>query len=168
MTFAIETQEQKEWCWAAVAATVGQYFFPQSPVRQCQIASEVVPGVNGTCCDSTHVSQCDQPAALESALNALTNIVQQKLNKTSSDAALSFSEVQSRIDSGLPVCVHISWEDGNGHFVMISGYAISSTSGNWVDVSDPALGTSFTPYDEFTNSYLGIGRWDASYLVGPA
>ncbi len=166
-SFQIETQEKLHWCWAAVAATVAHYFFPDKPpVSQCQIAQTVVSPVGTSCCaDTTGV--CDVSEDLMDALKAVNDLVGTPLKNLPKNTFLAFDNVKQQIDSKCPVCARIQWSDGSGgHFVMVSGYSVDQSGLQWVDIADPYYDDSTVPYDQFVSDYLGKGTWSETYLVG--
>jgi hypothetical protein len=75
--FQIQSQRKLNWCWAAVAATLAGYFFPEEEqkVSQCDIAGEVL-GID--CCNRAN-ADCDQPAPLEDALDAVNTLLKTSL-----------------------------------------------------------------------------------------
>ncbi|MFL6464693.1 MAG: C39 family peptidase [Bryobacteraceae bacterium] len=169
-SFQIETQEQRNWCWAAVAATVANYFFPGQAIEQCAVATGVqyaqgVPNTN--CCPNGSTSVCDIPEALEDALNTVNNLLGKSLTHHASDTYLDFKIIRQKIDAGLPICARIRWygEGERGHFVMIIGYSESPSAGQWVDIADPRYEDSTIPYEQFRSAYWGAGWWDDTYLV---
>ncbi|HEX4166623.1 MAG TPA: papain-like cysteine protease family protein [Bryobacteraceae bacterium] len=164
--FTIETQKELNWCWAAVATTVGLYYESTKQLQQCQVAQTVTGIAN--CCSGE--AACDQFGALDVALTAVNSILPATLNnQIRPGKVLKFAAVQAEIDAGRPVGVRIQWygEDPNaGHFVIISGYAIEASGEKWVDVSDPYYEDSTVPYDQFVSAYLEAGSWSDTYLIG--
>ena len=153
--FEIATQEQHNWCWAAVGMSIDRYFSPDSTMKQCEVAERVV----GTgCCGNPE--NCNRAAGLEQALKAV-----KRLKAVLVGGILTFGEVRERIDTGLPVCARIGWpEEGRGHFVVIFGYSTSS-QGEWVHIADPFFLDSTIPYEQFVSSYLDAGAWTDTFLV---
>ncbi len=163
--FEIETQQKLNWCWAAVAATVASYFDPSKPIEQCAIA-KLALGLD--CCKDSK-DKCDQPAALETALDAVNTATGQALNNSPIPKSQTFGIIRKQIDSGRPLCARIQWfAESGAHFVMLSGYSISQSGEFWVDVSDPYYEDSTIPYEQFVNAYLDAGEWSDTYLVGQA
>ena len=157
-SFQIQTQLEKNWCWAAVAATVSSYFFPTKAMQQCQIATSVT-GIPD-CCNGS--GACDQFETLTISLGA----VQPKLTVVTTPSKIPFGNVQQQIDSGLPVCVFIQWfGEITGHFVIVSGYSIDESGTQWVDVSDPYFEDSNVPYEQLVSNYLEAGSWNETYVV---
>jgi hypothetical protein len=164
--FKIETQEKLNWCWAAVAATVSHYFFPDQPLQQVDIAKSVLHLAAGIDCNAPG-SACDQPAPLEQAFGAVEVLAGRSLGmRPPSSGTLLFHKVQAQIDAGKPVCVRVQWfDETRGHFVMISGYSISDSGEEWVDVADPYYEDSTIPYEQFVHAYLDAGAWTNTYLL---
>jgi hypothetical protein len=166
-SFQIEPQEKLNWCWAAVAATVSQYFFPEVALSQCGIAKHVLNTTSNCCGDLP--SECNRPASLESALTAVNTLLNKNLDNRTLPRFLKFEEIREQIDSGRPVCARIQWiGEQRAHFVMICGYSVSRSGTQWVDVADPYWGNSVVPYTQFVSSYLNAGVWSDSYLVNQA
>ncbi len=119
------------------------------------------------CCNGA-IAGCDQPSALETALGAVNTLVGKALNNQALPGqTLPFAAVRQQIDSSVPVCVRIQWfGEQNGHFVMLSGYSVSQSGEEWVDVADPYYEDSTVPYDQFVAAYLEAGQWSDTYLVG--
>jgi Papain-like cysteine protease AvrRpt2 len=164
INFEIETQQELNWCWAAVAAAVGRYYYPDKGLQQCQVAGKVTGIAN--CCP--HNEACDQFGALDDALTAANAEMGTNLsNRAQLGKILKFAAVQAEIDGGRPVGVRIQWygEDA-GHFVIISGYAIEASGEKWLDISDPYYEDSTVPYDQFVSAYLEAGKWSDTYLIG--
>ncbi|MCU1294939.1 MAG: hypothetical protein JWP08_3789 [Bryobacterales bacterium] len=162
--FQIEPQKKLNWCWAAVAATVSNYFFPGLALDQCGIAKNVLRS-NADCCGAAAV-QCDRTAPLEDALAAVNTMLNKNLNCQVLGRFLKFGEIRTQIDAGRPVCARIQWiGEQRAHFVMISGYSVSHSGEQWVDVADPYWGNSILPYPQFVSSYRHAGEWSDSYLL---
>jgi hypothetical protein len=156
--FQMFEQTEVEWCWAAVGASVKDYFTPKPPVQQGDVANTVF----GTdVCTGPHVPpQFNVPKPLQEVLQDLNNLQAVK------NVPLSFTEIQSQIAASLPVCVRIGWfGEFSGHFVVVYGWGISASGEPWVEVADPFFGNSLLPYDEFRNNYQQAGEWTDTFLV---
>jgi hypothetical protein len=76
--FTMETQEQDEWCWAAVAVSVNNMLQNETgPWSQASLATKVLKEEgtihNSVNCVSTP-GKCDFPAALNDALTMTGNL----------------------------------------------------------------------------------------------
>jgi hypothetical protein len=176
LTFRIQHQEQTEWCWAAVAASVQQYFEPDSEpaleLRQCKIANMVVqtdavlnPITDPKCCKDPQ--PCNQPASLETALKKIHKWRNTLVADSSTGATgtLTFAQVQREIDRGRPVCAGITWKSGGGHFVVVRGYRALASGAHQLYIADPDNPSNLVDYDEFTMAYFGEGTWTSTDLV---
>jgi hypothetical protein len=152
LSFVVQVQEQKYWCWAAVAASVAAYY-QQPGWTQCG----VVNATRGfaTCCQSGDSDLCDQPWYLEQALTKVGTLAQPPTG-----GYLPWSELTSELDAGRPVGVFIRWPSG-GHFVAIGGYSASGV----LNIQDPWYGASTVPYNTFLTAYQNSGSWTDSYLT---
>jgi hypothetical protein len=74
--------------------------------------------------------------------------------------------LQAEIDSGNPVCCHIAWTGGGGHFVVLSGYDWQTDD---LIVNNPSNGPKpeLVPYNIFKAAYRGTGIWDHTYHTKP-
>jgi Papain-like cysteine protease AvrRpt2 len=154
------SQEKLNWCWAAVASTIAGYYFPTMPINQDAVAREVL----GPPCSATG-SGCDVQADLGEVFDKLNAGHGNPMRKNVLARALTFQEVRDFIDAGVPICVRIEWLGGGGHFVIVTGYSVSDTGVNWVDVSDPFYGDSLLPFDFFSAQYRFVGHWTDSYMM---
>ncbi len=154
--FQMEKQDESEWCWAAVSASVDQYFQPDSSLTQCEIVGKVLD-VLDSC---KHKAKYDQQASLQEALSVV-----HRLRKVT--GRLTFEEVQAEIDAGRPVGVMIVWNDANGaaHFVAISGYQMLNSGIRTIDVADPFYPASTDDFDLFPATYHGGGAWTFTFLT---
>jgi hypothetical protein len=153
--FPIQPQEQSEWCWAAVAQSLDQYFNPNLKRTQCQIATLLFSPTK--CCDDAE--KCNLPKKLIDVLRKINRF------RSTSPRALLFEEVTPELDGGRPVCARIKWNDGGAHFVVITGYEVLQSGARHLEVADPFYPSAILDYDEFANNYHGDGVWTDTYLV---
>ncbi|WP_371128880.1 papain-like cysteine protease family protein [Nitrosospira sp. Nsp1] len=148
----MQKQQRDKWCWAATTSSVSIYFDASSQWSQCAIAMTCL---GESCCITP--APCDIPYVLDVPLSQ-TNNLQGSAIAAPDDRA----DLQAQIDNGAPVCCHIAWAGGGGHFVTVSGYDWSTDD---VIVDDPLYGPdpARVPYNTFVNSYRGSGTWDWSY-----
>lgn len=154
LPFVMQLQELSNWCWAAVTSSVSQYFDPNSGWTQCAVASECL---TEPCCFST--GACNQPWTLDHPLTVTSN-----LNGAVFVGAAPKVVIASEINAGRPVCCHIDWGDGRGHFVALTGY---NSGVDDVEVQDPLVGAALLPYKTFVSNYQEIGTWGFSYFTKP-
>ncbi len=154
LTFSMQVQQQPNWCWAANTSSVSTFFMPSSTWTQCSVADQCL---GGGCCAAP--SSCNDIYTLDVPLSQTGN-----LNAPAFAGVDARANIQAQIDSGNPVCCHISWAGGGGHFVALSGYDWTTDD---VIVNDPdsayGPGPVPVPYDTFLSSYRGSGTWDYTY-----
>jgi len=162
INFAMQQQQQTEWCWAAVSSSVsGFYGAPAGPSGGPWQQCEVVNYEQGqtTCCQNGSTAQCNVPWYLEKGLNTVGHLA-----GPPTPSAEAFLYVQTEINGGRPVGVRIGWSGGGGHFVVLRGY--DDTNGSQLlDVEDPWYGSSIVDYTAFSTSYQGSGTWTDTYPI---
>jgi Papain-like cysteine protease AvrRpt2 len=142
MAFPIEQQLESYWCWDAVTVSVEHYFNASSQLTQQEFAVQAL---------GVPLAQADQPYYLQEALSDLD-----LLSEYLQGSYLTFEEIQQQLATGLPIGVHIAWNEGGSHYVLITGYGTSPGGNPQVYVSDPMLGDSNVvawDYDSFVLAY---------------
>jgi Papain-like cysteine protease AvrRpt2 len=162
LSFIMQSQQQTEWCWAAVSASVAGFFNSLGPAgtpwKQCEVANKVRNDT--TCCQNGASSNCNHDDLLDSALTVVGHLV----GPVAANPLL-FPGVENEINLNRPVALRIGWYSGGGHFVAIDGY--DDTGGvQIVDVEDPWYGPSTYDYTQFCTGYQsGAGQWTHTYPV---
>jgi hypothetical protein len=159
LPFQVETQEESNWCWAAISSAVDRYYNPYSFLTQCEVAAEM-PGLQQNACIDPE--QNNAPEALQTALDVIG------MGNTPKTLGIDFKTLQSEIDAGRPVCARIEWTGGGAHFVVLCGYQEWTRGVNTlatVDVADPFYPDSTRRFDDFPTSYHGGGVWSHTYLT---
>jgi hypothetical protein len=144
--FEMEPQCHLNWCWAAVAQAVADYYEPNKDWTQKAVAKLMMP-------EYTYEAECYYLGDVKNESKLPYNT--QQLLKAALRKVECFHHshnppykpapllaVQQWIDGDSndpkrrrPVCVRIEWrESGGGHFVVIDGYSRGTTS---LHVSDP-------------------------------
>jgi len=160
MPFPMEHQEEADWCWNAVSVSIEHYFDPQSNLNQPEFAVKAL---------GVPLAKANQPFFLSKALTDTGKL------KANPDGFLSFADIQAELNADLPVCVHIAWNEGGGHFVVITGYQFSAAGDPQLLVSDPILKDSNVvvwDYESFVLAYSpsyadAEGQWVDTCLVKP-
>src|SRR5260370_26671301 len=96
MSFSVQRQLQSNWCWAAVAASIADYYDPNTTETQCTIANRCLKRTDcsttvGRCAPN---SACNQPHWLSNDDGAVWIL---GLQKSSYARQLSFDEVAAEI-----------------------------------------------------------------------
>jgi len=161
MSFTVQPQEKDLWCWAAVAATVSDYFSPGGRTTQCRVAGRTLRLSN--CCNPGN--DCDRTAFLQRALAEVGPAPDGHLRATA-EGPIGFDLIEDEINAKRPVGVRIGWFNGGGHFVLICGYSVSPLGTPYVVVEDPWYAPmNPIPFVDFRDNYLGAGRWTGSFLL---
>ncbi|MCU0120562.1 hypothetical protein N8H74_20060 [Pseudomonas sp. B2M1-30] len=148
LNFSMQRQTQSNWCWAAVSASVGNYFGTGS-WTQCGVASSAL---DRNCCNQP--GPCNVYGYLDQALRITRSY------NGMGQGSLSMSAIQNQINMGRPVCLRCAWYGGGAHFLAIYG-----TNGNYVLVADSIYGYSTRALNSFPGSYNGGGTWTTTYFT---
>lgn len=157
LDFGMQQQQQDNWCWAAVAASVSMYWRSTRVWGQCDIVNAELPQT--VCCSQGDSLVCNVPAKLSDALSVV-----QHLN-TFMIGSISYDNVCAELDSNRPLCLRIV-TGGLGHFVAITGYVDGDADQRLV-IDDPGHGRGRVevPYETVLQEYYGSGVWTHTYFV---
>lgn len=160
--FAIEPQEQQNWCWAAVGVSIARFYDPSLAETQCKLANRSL-GRNDCCADgASDPGKCDRPWYLQNVLQLNDNL------ESVSAGRLSFGAVQTEIGNGSPLGSRIGWSGGGGHFAVITGWRLGESGVEYIDIADPIFLNSQIAYAEYASSYQSGGDWTHSYRTQPS
>ena len=122
------TQEQSQWCWAAVSQVVLDFY--GHTASQCSIAEYTRQtatwhdfGKKDCCVDPTQ--GCNYWNYLNTMKGAVIPILQHfgKVSAKLSAKSMTRSQVRRQIDTfGRPFVARWGWTSGSGHFVVVHGY----------------------------------------------
>ena len=154
LDFAMQHQQQTNWCWAAVATSVALFYDPASTWTQCGVANGELS--RNDCCGAGANGPCNVYGFLDSSLTRVGHLD----HMTGSSS--TFAQVQTEINGGRPLCARTAWAGGGAHFLAIIGYRIRN---NMLAVDDPWYGKSDVTYATFNSSYQGSGSWTHSYFT---
>ncbi|MBV8989166.1 MAG: hypothetical protein JO372_11475 [Solirubrobacterales bacterium] len=155
VAFTMQTQQQSEWCWSAVATSVSLFYSSASAWTQCSLANAQLGQT--TCCQNGSTAQCNQPWYLDRALSETGNLAQYQ------SGTVALEVIDQQIKARHPIGARIGWQGAGGHFVTITGWL--NLLAPDVEIHDPFYGTSQITLSEFTNDYQGNGTWTDSYLT---
>lgn len=161
LSLAMQHQAEMSWCWAAVAASVAQFYEPSGTVSQCGLADGELHRTD--CCTTGAGGPCDVYGDLASSLYRVGHLKKWDIAKPS-----GFPSVVAEVDASRPLCARIAWHSGGAHFVALVGYLPAEESGAGaplVAVEDPWFGSSDVPYDLLREGY-NDGTWTDSYFTG--
>lgn len=164
LAFVMQTQQQSEWCWAAVSASNSDFFGgPPGPSggmwKQCEVAQCALTG-HPACCDQPMPTTCNEDWYLEQGLDCVSHKAGDPTPGPS-----PYAYIQSEINNNHPVGVRIGWYGDGGHFVCVTGYDDSSGT-QFLEVDDPYYGHSTYEYNAFCTAYQsGTGGWTHTYPI---
>jgi hypothetical protein len=151
----VPIQEQDNWCWCAITQGFANYFDRTFALKQCETAAEVLSIPDA--CDRSSESDVNTLYRLDLALSKFDLFA-------GLTGVLTFAQIKSQIDAGLPVGVHVLFEEsGVSHFTAIRGYKSDPTP--MLVIDDPFYDESEWSYQEFLTRYKGSGVWHHSYLT---
>jgi hypothetical protein len=174
--FELETQQEAQWCWAAVAVSVNNFLDQPGTWTQTALASQVL---NLVCSAVPNPEDpCDQAFTLHGPLAATGNLFNPGGAKF--DQFVQFADLQAYWAAvPYPICVRIAWDDGSdrAHFIALAGTTALVEGQQLVTVFDPSP-TGFGPaqwdYDVLQSHYQGPpmttgpkGHWTDTYFVQP-
>lgn len=153
LAFIIQPQQQSEWCWAAVAASIANFYEGNKKVKQCDIVNKML--ILDDCCDDGSSASCNQQFHLEPTLRRIRHL------QRSQPGQPDFTQVVAEMTAGRPLAVRIVWSEGGGHAVVVYGV----TDDRKVQIADPANPNDdiLVPFDGFV--YKDIGTWDGSLFT---
>lgn len=136
-----ESQEQRQWCWAAAAVIVARCFGEEW--EQCEVVNEVL-GVTTSCEDG---SSFDVTMELEKALAVVGHY------DTSAEGSIGIEQVRYSINvEKKPICAAVSLDDGMNHFVVIYG-----CSGDKLMIGNPGDDDAIVSINDFAYN------WEETY-----
>ncbi|QXI13480.1 papain-like cysteine protease family protein [Pseudomonas zeae] len=148
LNFNMQKQTQTNWCWAAVSASVGNYYGTGN-WTQCGVASTQL---DRNCCNQP--GPCNVYGYLDSALQTTRSY------NGMNQGSLQMSAIQNQINMGRPVGLRCAWYGGGAHFLTIYG-----TNGDYVLVADSIYGYSTRALNAFPRAYNGGGNWTHTYFT---
>jgi hypothetical protein len=170
--FVMQTQEATNWCWAAVAVSVNDFFNPPNalagpPWTQSTLANKLLGITSSPGCDQTPVpTPCNKPEALDVALTITQNLMP---DGARFNQHLTFDSIQKWVAAQLPLGARITWFGGGAHFIALDGCKLMSSGQRMVHVQDPSFSSTSPPglwdYDALVESYLEEGYWSDTYLM---
>jgi len=143
------------WCWAAVAASVGRFLKTGTGEwRQCEIASHCL---QEHCCEDGSARDCDVYGYLDTALRYTKS-----LKEPPDEDYARADQIKESIDQGRPICVRIEWFDHGAHFVVITGYRLEAGRMQ-ISIDNPATGRVQIALEDFPAAYGDGGSWTDTY-----
>jgi hypothetical protein len=153
--FVLQRKERSNWCWAAIAVSLGDYY-GMGRFTQCGVAAAVLG--TSTEADSDAIDLSNRTASLEDALLCVGCHV------SWSPGRPALHDIAADIVHGRPVCVCLQWRSGDAHYVVLTG----CTDHGELTVEDPLHGSSLQQFGDFPNTYRCAGTvWRGVYWTRP-
>lgn len=156
----LNPQQTDEWCWAASGEMCMNFIQPSVNVTQCDEANKEFGRTD--CCNNPVPDACvnggwPQPDQYNFSF------------QTTSDAALSWTDLQSQIYCvKKPFAFSWHWPGGGGHMMVVIGY-ITLSGTNYVTVNDPwppNQGNEWVnTYDWYVSSPGDHTHWNDYYNI---
>jgi hypothetical protein len=155
--FSVQTQQQSQWCWAAVSVGVAVYYGPTT-WTQCSVASGQFAPLD--CCGADGSGGCNQPWYLDRALMQVGHFGHLIFS------LVPFPAIKMEINADRPLCCRVQWVGGVGaHFVAVGGWSQDDNGTEFVEVHDPFYGFVQIGYNDFCSSYRSPGdAWTHTYF----
>jgi ABC-type dipeptide/oligopeptide/nickel transport system permease component len=105
LSVSAETQQQSNWCWAAVTDMIAKFFGANSS------QTDIVTYVKGSLVNETGT-----------VYDMQKGLSKYRITSTPITTTLGFASVISEINNGQPIGTVIAWSSGGGHAHVIRGY----------------------------------------------
>ena len=153
----LEQQLRKNWCWAAVACALANYYGASSgsdlwrqETLAWEILGESVELSKEQLDQLLTSSQFDQCAQLEQVLDRAGCLANW------SSARPPFRRLMRELDAGRPLAASVGWRSGGHHYLLIDGYHRSQRT---IHVLDSQTGQQQVCFDRFPQNYRAGGEW---------
>jgi len=190
----MQYQLMTEWCWIAVATSIGRFYNPGSAWTQCSLLTEQLQANNNM------TGQCCPDAQL---ISATPGLAQALADPYSPSALWALESVNAELPATPPICNHSGDIDkalsqlanlgqDTGSAASMSSLVSELSAGRpvciyivWSDghshviaaagaeepdtviVKDPVNGIWVGPYETLLTSYQGDGTWTSSTYTQP-
>lgn len=149
LNFNMQQQTQSNWCWAAVSASVGNYYGTGN-WTQCFVANAQLD--RNTCCNQP--GPCNVYGYLDAALRTTRSFA------SMSSGSIQMPAIENQINMSRPIGLRCAWYGGGAHFLAIYG-----TNGGYILVADSIYGYSTRTLNSFPGSYNSGGTWTHTYFT---
>lgn len=157
LAFEMQQQEWSNWCWAATASSISQYFHGDDYVPQEEIVGRSLGLPPPWIPDKTW----DRGSPMLTGLRIVG------CDDLTYSGSASIRQVMRQLDHGNPVCVQIKWPTKGRHAVVVHGCWVDEDGEDHFLVGDPGLEDSLpVPGKELRRDYLQQGGcWVQTYNV---
>ena len=154
LAFAMQNQQQSNWCWCAATVTISNFY--GDSLTQCGFANSHL-GRND-CCGAGASGPCNVQSDMVSPLQLAGHFASWRTGTP------TLADIRGQVDAGRPLSLRIQWNGGGGHFIAAVGYLPVS---DWVAVDDPISGPSDILLNTLNTSYLSAGTVDEVHFTQP-
>jgi hypothetical protein len=157
----MQCQQQSNWCWSAVATSVG-LLFKTDNWTQCATVNGCLQ--SSDCCTSPIPSACNVYGYLDQSLTYTKSYHGPLLY-----GSISVADLEAQLNSGNPVCVRVAWNGGGAHFLSIAGYGypVNDPASVTIYLQDSFYGPTSMALADFATNYHTGGDWTNTYLTKP-
>jgi hypothetical protein len=166
ITFSIEQQEHDQWCWAAVALSLCNFYGDDSWPEQCDLVNDIFAPIRGStdCCQDGDTLPCNMSWSLSIVLNTVHHLA------LPIRGVVTFDDLTQEIEVGQrPVAARFMFSDLlTAHFIVLVGCAKTPDGKQWVKVADPSLATgniTSIEYSTLLSDYRPGATWNESYFT---
>lgn len=150
----MQRQEQSNWCWAAVATSVG-LLLETGRWTQCDTASRCFSPARSCCGDP---ERCNEYGYLDKALDQTMSL------DFHENAPAKQKRIKRHIEEGRPVCTRVAWDANGAHFMAITGYSLDDDDEMTITIQDPQHGICSMRLSDYPGRYpAGSGTWTHTY-----
>lgn len=159
LPLTIQMQVHSDWCWAAVTASISQFYRANSRWTQCSIADAALGRQD--CCGTggPDPNMCNRPFYLETALDVTGHLLKVEPHD------LTITEVQAELSNGRPLCCRIEWSDRTGHFLSIIDCFFGQSGDVYLSIADPIFLETQILFQDFASAYQTGASWTHSYFT---
>lgn len=182
----VQPQSCSNWCWAAVASSISNYFYPnaQPPLTQCDLAYRTYryrgsPVVSLSDCCDTPCSDDDPTQAWNASIDPMgigdplwvARVVSSENEQPLASSATTDAMILDALDRHAPVCAIIDWGGGACHVVAIVGAGQGAGGVQNYVVSDPkTTAVHIVSRQQLETAYQSLdrgpsGRWEWTYFT---
>lgn len=154
LSFSVESQLQSNWCWAAIASSIG-LFYGTACLAQEEVVRRVlkIPGA------SLVEKNSNQQITLDKSLKLVNCFSHWSLGWP------SFERLLLEISAGRLPCARIEWLKGGAHYLVIKGITPEK---QLLHIEDSLHGPSVEAYQKFPKHYQDTGAiWTETYWTAP-
>jgi hypothetical protein len=169
LPFIAQKQLQCNWCWSAVATSVG-LFYGSGNWTQCAVATGQVNGIihpetPSDCCETPGSAGCDIDGYLYYSLKQVRALDHWAPKKPTPVELYRYLSHYHEL-----VCVRILWKDSGSaaHFTTICGCTDPSDGNAFTITTSDTLhgfGGTTLAYADFPEKYNGGGTWTDTFLT---